>query len=294
MAYGSPKTLADVEGYYTHIRGGRKPTREQVEDLLGRYSAIGGASPLRKITEKQASGLQASLGRLGSETRVYAGMKHSTPFIGDEVRRAYSEGVHELLCIALAPHYSGIGIGGYFRAVEEARTGLGDSLRVKLVKSWHDNPELVRMWAARVRSAGQRGGDDPSLVFSAHSLPERILREGDPYRDQLLKTSRLVAKESGWKDWSFAFQSASETGEPWLGPDILDHLQNLYESGKRSFVVAPIGFVSDHLEILYDIDVECKGWASRRKLSLVRCESPNDSNELIGVLMSIVIESGFA
>jgi len=291
MSYGTPKTLADVETYYTHIREGRKPTREQVEDLVGRYRAIGGVSPLRTITERQAAGLQAALSSL-SETRVYAGMKHSAPFIGDVVRQAHSDGVDELLCIALAPHYSRISTGGYFRAVEEASRGLGDSFRVRFVKSWHDMPDLVRMWASRVRSTWRRGGDEPSLVFSAHSLPERILQEGDPYKDQLLETSRLVANESGRRDWSFAFQSASETGEPWLGPDILDHLQDLYESGKRRFLLAPIGFVSDHLEILYDIDVECKQWASRRNADLVRCESPNDSNEFIGVLTSLVLENG--
>ena len=293
MAYGSPASLEGVGAYYTHIRAGWKPSPEQLEDLVGRYRAIGGPSPLLRITVKQASGLQASLSGSGSETRVYAGMKHSAPFIGDVVKRARSEGVDELLCIALAPHYSSISIGGYMRAVEEAKGGLGRGFDVTFVKSWHAYPKLVSMWAQRITSACQRAGADPSLVFSAHSLPERIIAEGDPYKDQLLETSRLIAKQAGWNDWSFAFQSASKTGEPWLGPDILECLDRLYEAGKRSFLLAPIGFVSDHLEIFYDIDVECKDWATKRGARLTRCELPNDSQDLVGCLREIVAVEGF-
>jgi protoporphyrin/coproporphyrin ferrochelatase len=293
MAYGSPASLDDVEGYFTHIRGGRKPSPEQLEDLVARYRAIGGPSPLLKITQSQAAGLQASLTSAGSGTRVYAGMKHSAPFIGDVVGKARSEGVDELLCVALAPHYSSISIGGYMKAVEEAAKA-GGGPRVSFVRSWHTSPSLVSLWADRLGRVSRAEEPGTALVFSAHSLPERIIAEGDPYRDQLLETSRLVAQKAGWGEWSFAFQSASKTGEPWLGPDILDHLEELYRSGKRKFVLAPIGFVSDHLEILYDIDIECRGWASGRGAHLTRCESPNDTPEFIRCLSDIVREEGFS
>ncbi len=293
MAYGSPASMDGVEAYYTHIRGGRKPTPEQLKDLTDRYAAIGGPSPLLKITQAQAGALQSSLRRSGSTTRVYAGMKHSEPFIAELVGKAKSEGATDLLCVALAPHYSGISIGGYIKAAEEGNKGPGGALRLTFVKSWHRNPKLVDLWAERVKSLASKAGPGAEVVFSAHSLPERIVSEGDPYRDQLMETSRLVAEKAGCHDWSFAFQSASGTGEPWLGPDILQHLQARFDGGKRSFVLAPIGFVSDHLEILYDIDVECRQWAERTGAALSRCDSPNDSPDFIECLKSIVEENGF-
>ncbi len=294
MAYGSPATLEDVEAYYTHIRGGRKPSEEQLADLLRRYRAIGGPSPLLEITRRQAASLKRSLEASGSDTSVYVGMKHSPPFIADVVREAAGDGVTELLCIALAPHYSSVSIGGYARSVEEATASIGHRLKVRSVKSWHDRDDFVSMWASRVAAGGVRVGPGHSLVFSAHSLPERILREGDPYRDQLLESSVMVAERTGWKDWSFAFQSASKTGEPWLGPDIVDHLEGLRLSGSDSFLLAPIGFVSDHLEILYDIDVECSHWAKEKGVKIARCRLPNDGDDLTRCLANLVNENQFS
>lgn len=293
MAYGGPSSPDQVESYYTHIRRGMKPSPEQLEDLVSRYRAIGGSSPLLGITERQAAGLESALRKRGG-VKVFAGMKHSPPFIADVVKEASASGVTELLCIALAPHYSSISIGGYAKAVDEGNQKLGAPMKVSFVKSWHRNPRMISMWARRVREAGKAAGSDASLVFSAHSLPERIIMEGDPYRDQLMESSRLIAGEAGWKDWSFTFQSQSKTGEPWLGPDILDHLESLYKKGERKFISAPIGFVSDHLEILYDIDIEAKGWARERGAELVRCESPNDSAEMIDSLVEIAEQNGFA
>ena len=293
MAYGGPTSLDQVEAYYTHIRRGRKPSEEQLDDLVARYKAIGGKSPLLELTERTASELEKALGPAGG-ARVYAGMKHSPPFIGDVVRRASGDGVTELLCIVLAPHYSSMSTTGYAQAVEEASAALGGKLKADFVRSWHDNPLLVSMWAQRVKEAAKSAGEEASLVFSAHSLPERIISEGDPYKDQLLETARLVAAEAGWADWSFAFQSQSKTGEPWLGPDILDHLQGLYDRGKRRFISAPIGFVADHLEILYDIDIECREWAEKRGAELVRCRSPNYSREMVATLVDIARRNGYA
>ncbi len=293
MAYGSPESMDAVEVYYTHIRGGRRPSAEQLKDLVDRYVAIGGPSPLLKITERQAASLRSVLEDAGSETRVYAGMKHSPPFIGDVVARAHSEGVSELLCIALAPHYSRISTGGYIRAVEEGASAVGGGLKVTQVKSWHDNPLLVDLWASRVREALGKSRPGAAVVFSAHSLPSRIVAEGDPYKDQLLETSRLVSQRAGVDGWTFAFQSASKTGEPWLGPDILEHLESLFKEGKRDFVSAPIGFVSDHLEILYDLDVEATAWANENGARFVRCRSLNDSREFSECLLSLVQREGF-
>lgn len=286
--------MEDVEAYYTHIRGGRKPSAEQLADLVGRYRRIGGTSPLTRITEAQRSGLEKALQRLGSQTRVYAAMKHSPPFIADAVLDAGDEGADEILGVALAPHYSKMSIGSYQVALEEGRAAATRSIKLQMVQSWHDNPKLISAWALRVERAGKQLADGYSLVFSAHSLPERILAEGDPYNDQLLRTSDLIARKVGKGDWTFAFQSASETGEPWLGPDILQHLQVLYDGGAREFVSAPIGFVSDHLEVLNDIDVECQEWAASGGARLERCESLNATPEFIDCLISVIRSRGFA
>ncbi len=291
MAYGGPATMADVESYYTHIRGGKKPSQEQLRNLEERYRAIGGPSPLIEITRRQAAGLQRELGSDG-RVRVFAGMKHSPPFIGDVVAEAAREGVDELLCIALAPHYSRLSVGEYRRAVEEAAKLEGGRVKVSFVESWHARPEFIAMWVALVKAAAGPGASH--VVFSAHSLPERIVREGDPYRAQLLESSWLIAGGAGVKDWSFAFQSASSTGEPWLGPDILAHLGSLRRDGVDEFVLAPVGFVSDHLEILYDLDVECMGWGASNSAKVRRCELPNDSPAMLKCLASIARDNGFA
>ncbi len=293
LAYGTPRSLDDVETYYTHIRGGQKPSQAELANLVERYKAIGGTSPLIRITEGQRDKLQERLRREGSSTHIYSAMKHSPPFIADVISKAAGDQVDELLAIALAPHYSRMSIGSYMRTVEQANSALSRKMRLDFVLSWHKNSKLIEAWAKRVRRAERNLSGNYSLIFSAHSLPERILAEGDPYKDQLLKTSSLVAAEIENKVWSFSFQSASHTNEPWLGPDILDHLQARYERGERSFLIAPIGFVSDHLEILYDIDVECSQWANDHTVELARCESLNDSDEFTDCLYSVVLEKAF-
>ena len=183
--------------------------------------------------------------------------------------------------------------GTYMTAVEDANAVAARKMHLEFVKSWHTHRILIKAWADRVRKAEKGLPGGYALIFSAHSLPERILSAGDPYRSQLLETSGLVAKELGRKDWTFSFQSAGHTSEPWLGPDILEHLDGLYSQGRRSFLVAQIGFVSDHLEILYDLDVEANAWAEKRKVAFRRCESLNDSRELVECLHSLVAERRF-
>ena len=294
LTYGTPSSLDLVEAYYTHIRGGKRPSDAQLADLVARYKAIGGSSPLIRITDGQKTKLQARLKTEGSTTRVYCGMKHSPPFIADVMKQASEDGVEEMLGIPLTPHYSKMNTETYVLSVEMANYNSTNKMKLDFVRSWNTNPKLLDAWAKRVEQAQAGLPHDNSLIFSAHSLPERTLAEGDVYRARLLETSELVASRVGREDWSFAFQSAGHTGEPWLGPDIVEHLQSLFDAGQRSFLVAPIGFVSDHLEVLYDIDVECMGWAREHGANLMRCEMLNDSDEFIDCLHSLVVERGFA
>jgi protoporphyrin/coproporphyrin ferrochelatase len=272
MAYGSPSRVEDIPAYYADIRGGRPVSEEKVAELTERYRRIGG-SPLNEITERQRAALERELG-----VPVYVGMKHWEPWIADAVREALAAGVERIVGVVLAPHYSRMSIGGYRDRLERALDGAAPEVR--FVESWHDHEPFLAVVADRLR------GTDAHVVFTAHSLPERILASGDPYKDELLATSRLVAERAGLpgERWSFAFQSESATGEPWLGPDILDHLDDLHAQGVRKVLVAPVGFVADHLEILWDIDVEARERAAELGLELDRIESMNDDPRFIRAL----------
>jgi len=280
MAYGSPKRAEDVPAYLSDIRGGRPVRQEAVDALVERYRRIGGTSPLNEITEAQRAGLEEATG-----LPVYVGMKHWHPRIPEAVERALGDGARRLVGLVLAPHYSRISIGGYRDRLEQ---GLDGRAELAFVESWHDHEPYVDLLADRVR------GTDAHVVFTAHSLPERILAEGDPYRDQLLETSRLVAERAGIGEWSFAFQSESPTGEPWLGPDLLVELEALHDRGVRKVLVAPVGFVSDHLEILWDIDVEAREKAAELGLELDRFESLNADPAFIRALAALVEKASAA
>lgn len=293
MSYGTPKDTNQVEAYYTHIRGGRRPTDSEIDELRKKYIAIGGSSPLIRITESLASKLRIRLATYGSQSRVYVAMKHSEPFIRDVVARCSREGNRQLLGIVLAPHYSKMSTETYIKVVEEANSKLDNKMKLDFVDSWYRNELFLSAWERRIKEALQRFHSGCTVIFSAHSLPEKILSEGDPYKEQLLETSRLLASRLNIEDWKFAFQSVGNTHDKWLGPDIIELLQQLYEQGRRSFVIAPIGFVSDHLEVLYDIDIECKQWATARGAELVRCRSMNVSDEFVECLISIIREAGF-
>jgi ferrochelatase len=276
MAYGSPSRPGDVRPYLEDIRGGRPVSDEAVEELAERYRRIGGGSPLDDVTEAQRAALERELG-----VPVFVGMKHWQPRIAHAVESALAAGATRLVGLVLAPHYSRLSIGEYRERLEAAAAGRAE---LELVESWHDRPAFLDVLADRVR------GTDAWVVFTAHSLPARVLDDGDPYKDQLLETSRLVAERAGLQDWSFAFQSASPTGEPWLGPDILDELSRLYDEGVRKVLVAPVGFVSDHLEILWDLDIEARERAAELGLQLDRIESLNDDPAFVRALAEIVEE----
>ncbi len=274
MAYGSPTRPEDIPAYFSDIRGGRPIRQEAADELAERYRRIGGSSPLNEITERQRAALEHELG-----APVYVGMKHWTPRIAAAADQAIEAGAQRIVGLVLAPHYSSISIGGYRDRLVAA---VGDRAETVMIESWHDHTPFLDLIAGRIR------GTDAHVLFTAHSLPERILAEGDPYKDQLLETSRLVAERAGVANWSFAFQSASPTGEPWLGPDILDELERLHAEGVRKVLVAPVGFVSDHLEILWDIDVEAREKAAELGLELDRIESMNDAPEFARALAVLV------
>jgi protoporphyrin/coproporphyrin ferrochelatase len=256
------------------IREGRPVSDEAVEELTERYRRIGGRSPLDEITERQRAALERELG-----VPVHVGMKHWRPRIAEAVEAALAGGAERVVGVVLAPHYSALSIAGYRERLEAALDGRAE---LRFVESWHDHEPFLQVLAGRVR------GSDAHVVFTAHSLPERILALGDPYRDQLLETSRLVAERAGIERWSFAFQSASQTGEPWLGPDILEELDALHEQGVRDVLVCSVGFVSDHLEILWDLDVEARQRAAELGLRLDRIESLNDDPAFIRALAQLL------
>jgi ferrochelatase len=276
MAYGSPERLADVPAYYADIRGGRPIAPENLADLVERYRRLGieESSPLNAITERTRAALEVELG-----LPVFTGMKHWAPRIGDAAEAALASGAETIVGLVLAPHYSALSIKGYRDQLEQALGGRGD---LHFVESWHDEPGFVELLADKIR------GTDAHVIFTAHSLPERVLAMGDPYKDELLATSSLVADAAGVDDWSFSFQSESPTGEPWLGPDILDHLRELHASGVERVLVCPVGFVSDHLEIRWDLDVEAKELAQELGLELERIEMPNDEAAFVRTLATIV------
>ncbi|HEU4565076.1 MAG TPA: ferrochelatase [Gemmatimonadaceae bacterium] len=295
MAYGTPERLEDVGDYFTHIRGGRRPSDEAVEHLRERYERVGGGTPLLDITRRVAERLRDAFAAEGEARPVYMGMKHWHPYISDVVRRMAADGVERVTAIALAPHYSRMSIGGYRKALEEANAALARPMELRVVERWGMHPAFLDMMAGLVRAGLEQfpAAERASVltVFSAHSLPERIREWGDPYERELHESSAAVAERVGLPAWRFAWQSAGGTGEPWIGPDILDYLETLHGEGVRSVLQVPIGFVSDHLEVLYDIDLEAKQKAAELGMTLHRTALPNDSAPLIETLAAVAREA---
>jgi ferrochelatase len=276
MAYGSPDSLDDVPAYYADIRGGRPISPELLEDLVRRYRRLGieDSNPLNEITERTRAALELEL-----ELPVHTGMRHWQPRIADAVERALAGGATTIVGLVLAPHYSRMSIGAYKRLLEEA---VGGRAQLVFVDRWGLEQGFVELLADRVR------GTDAHVVFTSHSLPARILEESDPYQNELFATAEAVARAASLGDWTFAYQSESPTGEPWLGPDILPHLEQLRGRGVRKVLVCPIGFVADHLEIRWDLDTEAKEQAAELGMRLERIEMPNDDPTFVRVLAGIV------
>jgi ferrochelatase len=297
MAYGTPNSLDEVEPYYTDVRGGRAPTPELLAELKERYRLVGGRTPLLEISRAQADGLQRLLdAQAPGRYRVYLGMKHWHPYIAAAVRQMRADGIREALAVALAPHYSRMSIGGYISRIEDAQASLdGEPIRFHYVESWHDEPIFLEALATQVRAAlatsfAPEERDGVFVLFTAHSLPERIREWDDPYQHELLATSRGVADLLGLPAdrWDFAFQSAGRTPEPWLGPDILTKLRELAAAGRRTVLVCPVGFIAEHLEIFYDIDYEARRLAEELGVHLERIEMLNATPPLLEALAAVV------
>jgi len=289
MAYGSPDSLDQVEAYYTDIRRGNPPPPHLLEELLERYRAIGGGSPLSRIVESQRAALEAELTRRGAPLPVYAGMRHIAPRIGTIVERMAAGGVTRFVAIALAPQRSS-NAAGYRRAVDTALASLGEAApSYAFVDSWHDQPRFIEALATVTREAIERLSDPahPRVMFTAHSLPARVVAEGDTYPVELARTAELVAGRLGLASWDFAFQSAGRTDEPWLGPDILAEIRRFGGEGVTELVVSPVGFVAEHLEVLYDIDIEAQGVARSVGIRLERARSLNDDPTFIAGLADV-------
>lgn len=292
LAYGTPERPEDVEAYFTHIRGGRTPSAAAVAGLRARYERVGGQTPLLRITRETAAALERELNASGEEpVRVYIGMKHWHPYTRDVMRQMRDDGVRHVVALALAPHYSRLSIGGYRKGVEEAQEELGRPFTIEFVESWHLQTEFLDLIADHVRSALDAFGADRDkvmTVFTAHSLPVRIREWNDPYESQLQASCEAVAARVGLAQWSRAWQSAGHTGEPWLGPDVQDYLETLHAAGHRHVLQVPIGFVSDHLEILFDIDIEAQEKAATLGMTLRRTALPNATPAFIRTLAAVV------
>jgi len=290
MAYGTPKNLDEVESYYTHIRRGNPPTPEQLQDLKSRYAAIGGVSPLNFITSKQAIGIESLLNTDGGRTvKTYLGNKHAYPYIVDAVEQMVNDGVEEAVGLVLAPHYSTMSVGTYQKLAIEASINLG-APKFALVDCWHLQPRFLNVLTERVREALDQfqHPHEVMVIFSAHSLPARILTAGDKYPSQLRETAEAVAAMLHHKKFMIGWQSAGRTAEPWLGPDILDELRNLHEHGEQQVIVCSCGFVADHLEVLYDVDIECKNLATQLGMHLERTRQMNDDSEFLRAVVEVI------
>jgi protoporphyrin/coproporphyrin ferrochelatase len=297
MAYGTPYKEEDLERYYTHIRHGRKPSPEMLEDLRSRYEAIGGISPLAEITQEQAEKLEQHLNEVQDDIKfkAYLGLKHIEPFVEDAVEQMRKDGIQEAVSIVLAPHFSTFSVKSYNGRAKETAKKLGGPI-IHSVESWYDEPKFVEYWAKRVKdifaSMSEQEHEKAVLIVSAHSLPEKIIAAGDPYPQQLQETADLIAEAAGVKNYVIGWQSAGNTPEPWIGPDVQDLTRELHENhGYQSFVYVPAGFVADHLEVLYDNDYECKVITDEIGAHYYRPEMPNAQPEFIDAMATVVLKT---
>ena len=293
MAYGGPDSLEDIPGYLADIRAGRTTPRHVVDEITENYRAIGGRSPLLDVSRRQVDVLAADL---GGDFRCYLGMRHWSPWIEEVVGEMIGDGIEHAVSLVLAPHFSALSVARYQQKVADGLELYHGRIDVEHVPSYHDAPGLIEAFTTRVEEGIARwpDADRPRvhIVFSAHSLPERVLASGDPYGEQCLETARLVAARAGLADdrWTWAYQSAGRTPEPWAGPDLGEHLEELAGRGVRDVVSVPVGFVSDHVEILFDIDHKAAAVAARLGMRLERPSALNDDPLFIGALAELVRE----
>jgi ferrochelatase len=291
MAYGGPLSVDEIPGYLADIRGGRPTPRHVVEEITENYRAIGGRSPLLDVTRTQVDALQA---RLGDDYRCYLGMRHWAPWIEEVVGEMVEDGIERAVGLVLAPHFSALSVARYQQKVADGLDLYRGRIEFEHVSSYHDAPGLIDAFAGRVAEGISRWPDGEResvhVVFSAHSLPDRVLAGGDPYDAQCRETARLVAERAEVPEerWSWSYQSAGRTPEPWAGPDLGEHLEDLASRGVHDVVAVPVGFVSDHVEILFDVDVRARAVAERVGIRLERPPALNDDPVFIGALAKIV------
>ncbi|PCI39438.1 MAG: ferrochelatase [Elusimicrobia bacterium] len=284
MAHGAADTLSEIPSYLQGIFGKRPLPEGIVDQVTERYKKIGGRSPLKTITNAQANGLQD---RLGEDVRVYVGMRHWSPWIEDVVAGMRKDGVDEIVAVPLTPYDSAMSVGAYLRALSDAIAATGGPLAVREVRGWHLHPQLIDAYAARISEVN----NDPEacLLLTAHSLPARVIKEGDRYAGSLAETAQAVHERSGLARMEFAYQSAGAGGrEPWLGPDAGEVLERLKEEGVESVLLSPIGFVSEHMETLYDDDILYAGKADALGLRFSRAKALNDHPAFLDVLADVV------
>ena len=294
MAYGTPTGPEQLESYYTHIRHGRTPTSELLDELRRRYQAIGGVSPLLEHTCVQVQGIQAALdARVPGRFRTILGMKHASPFLEESATQLVHEGVQRIIGLVLAPHYSTMSVGEY---LQRARAALPAALPFSAIESWHLVPgylaylsEQVVHVKTRMREMTGIAEENMHVLFTAHSLPTRILEMGDPYPGQLQETAEAVALMAHLPRWSVAWQSAGRTAEPWIGPSILEALPELASQGVEGVVVCPAGFVSEHLEVLYDLDIEAHHLAIAQHLAFARTRMPHNDPHFFVMLAELIV-----
>ena len=279
LAHGTPESLDQMPQYLARVRGGRPPSPALIEEMTRNYAAIGGRSPLTDITRAQADALARAVGR-----PVYVGMRNWDPFVAQAMAQASADGITRLLAIPMAPQYSTLSVAKYRDAVDQARPA---EIEVTFVDSWHDHPDLLEAFAEKVR-ARQAESRPEAVVFTAHSLPTRVIESGDPYAEQVRATAAGVAARAAVPTWFLAYQSAGRTEEAWLGPSLEEMLSRLGRDGVRRVLVCPIGFVCDHTEILFDVDVQAAGAAQAQGIDLVRTESLNVSPTFIRALADLV------
>lgn len=289
LAHGAPERLEDIPAYLLKVRSGRPLPEAAVQEMVERYKRVGGGSPLLRQTTRQAEALARAAG-----WRVYVGMRNWTPYIADAVAEAARDGARRVIALCLAPQNSRTSVGLYCQAVEEAVSRLGNRIELEFMESWHDHPGLIAAFRERVTAAlnlaeAEAGAPVP-VIFTAHSVPEKTIAAGDPYDRQVRETARLVGEAVGPRlcEWRLAYQSQGMTPDPWIGPTVESVIDELAIAGHRSIVIAPIGFVADHLEILYDVDVVFRAYAESKGLRMVRSASLNDSPLFIAALASLV------
>lgn len=289
MAYGTPETLDDVRRYLTHIRHGHEPSAEAVEGLKERYRRIGGPSPLYRTTLDQMKALEERVNWSNGGYHAYLGMKHWRPFISDAVREMAADGIKNAVAVALAPHYSTLSIAQY---LHEGLDGLERPLEILCIRSYHDEPLFIDALEEKLQEAIGRVPDgdtaDIPVIFTARSLPEKILQEDDPYREQLLETSRLVTERFDDLHWRLAFTSQGQSEDKWLGPTLTEALDEIAADGHRAVMCCSVGFVSEHLETLYDFDIEAKKDAEARGLAFYRAPALGTSATFIQALAEVV------